>query len=233
MLVSQYRNQRGRVRTVSRANEWRLKTGEPEMGISLSKRRIWWADGDDTDDGEQDDSPKYNPKDLEEAKKIIDSLSKRVDERDATINQLREGQQKFEERISAMERAARQRSEQDGDFKKLYEETLAELEKVKPDLERGKSAIERIRASNEARIAKIPELLRKAVPGEYAPEKLQTWLDENEGWMLRQPAPDYDAGVGGNGGDPVKPKLSAEEKEAARLMGLSEEEMLAAKGDES
>lgn len=202
------------------------------VGLSLRKRRRWFAEDDDEGDDDGQDDPKYDPKDLEEAKKIIASLTKRVDERDATIDQLKQGQGSMEERLQAMERAARKKSEEDGDYKKLYEDTLAELEKVKPEVERGKSAIEKIRASNDARIAKIPEQFRSAVPVDYAPEKLQEYLDKNEGWMLRQPAPDYDGGVGGNGELP-KPKLSAEEREAMSIMGLTEDEMLAAKGDES
>jgi hypothetical protein len=227
------RNSRGRIRTVSRINEARMKAGLPELGISLRKRRTWWADDDDSDDdGGSGSDSKYNPKDMAEAKKIIASLTKRVDERDATISELKSGQESLETRIQAMESAARQRSEESGDYKKLYEEQLAEVERLKPIAERGKGAIETIRGSNDARIANIPETMRTAVPTDYPPEKLQTWLNANESWLTREPAPNYDGGTGGTGDDNAKPKLSPEDREAMALMGLSEEDMLKAKGDE-
>lgn len=218
------RNNRGRVRSVSRINEARIKAGLPELGISLKKRRTWWADGDDKDD-EGQDGAKYNPKDLDEAKKIIDSLVKRVDERDDEIGTLKSGQESLTERIQAMETAARNRSEQDGDYKKLYEDQLAEVERLKPLVERGKSAIENIRATNEQKIAGIPENLRSAVPLDYAPEKLQTWLNANEGWLSREPAPGYDGGEGGTGdlGNNSK-ALSSDEKAITSSLGIDAEE---------
>ena len=222
---------RGHIRSVSRANTLRLEAGLPELGISLKKRRRWFAGEDDENDDESNDD-NQSITSLEDAKNYIEVLKKRVQENKDRASEYYDKNQNMEARVSAMETAARQRSEQDGDFERLYKEQLAVNEQLRPEAERGKSAIERIRASNDARIGKIPETLRKAVPIDYPPEKLQEYLDDNEGWMLRQPAPDYDGGLGGNNGEVPKPKLSADEIEAGKLMGLSEPDLLKAKGED-
>ena len=82
-----------------------------------------------------------------------------------------------------------------------------------------------IRQLNEERIKAVPESMRGIIPTDYPPEKLQEWLVKNAALLVKEPAVNFDACAGGSGGSPVLPvKLTQEQKEMARLAGMTEKE---------
>lgn len=171
---------------------------------------------------------KYSPESLEDAMRIIAALEKRVDEREATIKDERRARESLAERMQSIEQAQRQRLEEEGNYKQLLDQTRAELDGLKPYQERAQALEQIIREANEARIAQLPEHLRDAVPTDYPPEKLQGWLVRAAPLLTRTPAPSFDAGAGGNDGSSrVRRTLNDEQKRAARLAGITDEEMLA------
>jgi len=206
--------------------------------MSLTRWRAWYAEGDTgktpgAGDGQGDGKGEegYNPASLDDAKKIIAALEKRVGERDAQIGTLRQSNNGLDERLKAIEDAQKQRLEKQGDFEELARQRAAEIESLKPTAERAKALEQVIRESNEARVKRVPEAMRSVVPADYPPEKLQAWLNANEALLTKAPAPNFDggAGNGGSGGSSREPELTAEEKAMTSLMGLTPEQYAAAK----
>jgi phage I-like protein len=112
---------------------------------------------------------------------------------------------------------------EEGRWKELAETRAAELADLSPYRERAETLEKMIRANNEARIERVPEELRGLVPVEYAPERLSSWLDANWERLSKRPAPDIDAGAGGGGAGKAM-NLTAEEKQAAKRFGMTDEQ---------
>lgn len=189
-----------------------------EAAVSLWKRRAWFADADegrdDPDKGTGEADSKYKPADLEGAQKIIKALEKRLEERDGTISSLND-------RLTAIEKANRDKLEQDGNFKELASQRAAEVEKLRPSAERAEALDKVIRDINEARIKALPETVRALVPTDYAPEKLMNWLTANESLLKAAPQPEFDMGAGGGKSKASStPELTAEEIEFAKAVGM-------------
>lgn len=203
-----------------------------EATVDLRRRRTWRnnegddAGGERQNSGDSDGDGKYNPKDLEQAKRIIDALNKRVGERETAFNQLKELHTTTQERLTAIERAQREKLEKEGDFRSLAEQRAAELAALAPVKERAEALEKVIRESNEERIKKLPEDARTLVPVDYAPERLQAWLNANEARLTKLPAPNFDAGAGAgtSGAKEKAPELTAEEKALARLANMTDKE---------
>jgi hypothetical protein len=167
--------------------------------------------------GEQD-GKQYNPSTLDDAMKVIEALQKRVGEREATINELRTTSNTLGERLTSIEQAAKKRLEEEGNWSELARQRQAELEALKPYQERAQALESVIRSSNEERLKRIPEDMRDLVPTDYPPEKLQTWLNANERRLVKQPAPNYDAGAGnGSGGSTGGVQVTDADKRAAEI----------------
>lgn len=197
----------------------------------LAKRRAWYADeddreGQDSGQGDGDGSGKYNPKDLDEANKIIQSLVKRLDERDAAHEAYK---QQTEDRLNAIEKDRRKKLEEEGNYKELLNQATGELESMKAYKDRAASLEQIIREGNETLIQRIPEDRQGIVPVDYPPEKLRAWLDKNVPLLTKQPPPDYDAGAGGGSRGNGKTELSAAEKAVQERFGLTDEEVIAAR----
>lgn len=142
---------------------------------------------------------KYNPASLDDAQKIIEALTKRVGEREATIDELKKSSGTLAERLAQIEQAQKKRLEEEGNWAELAKQRAAELDALKPYQERAQTLEGIIRQSNEERVKRIPEAVRPLVPVDYPPEKLQAWLNANEGRLMRPAAPDYNAGAGAGG----------------------------------
>lgn len=189
------------------------------VGYSVRQRRVWQDDSGGEDSGQQsgdadggEDSGGGDK--IEDPVAYAKALEKRLNERDAELNRWKDQAKSLTDRVSAMEAANKKRLEQSGNHEELLKQTEAELEQLKPVAERATALEKVIRESNQARIERIPETMRGLVPTDYAPEKLQAWLNANEAALTKPPAPNYDAGAGsGSGGNGVKPKLSADERE--------------------
>jgi hypothetical protein len=171
---------------------------------------------------------KYNPETVDDAKKIIEALEKRLAERDADNQKLKNEIGDYGKRIQAIEEGSKKKLEEEGNWKALAEKRHAEVESLKLSAERATALEAVIRQANEATIARIPEARRGLIPVDYAPEKLQTWLANNSTVLLREPAPDFNAGEGSGDGKPPA-KLTDSERDAAKLMGVKPETMEALK----
>lgn len=178
---------------------------------------------------EQDENKsKYNPQTVEEAMKIIDALEKRVGERDADNQKLRGELSEYGKRLQAIEDGQKKKLEEEGNWKALAEKRHAEAESLRLAAERASALEAVIRQTNEAAIARIPEARRSLIPVDYAPEKLQAWLASNTPLLVREPAPDFNAGEGA-GGERPPAKLTDAERDAAKLMDVKPETMEALK----
>jgi len=171
---------------------------------------------------------KYNPDTVEDAKKIIAALEKRLGERDATIEQLKTSQATLGQQIEAIQEANRKKLEEQGNFSEVRTQLMAQIESLKPTAERAAALEKIIRDSNEAIIKNVPEAYRGMIPTEYAPEKLQAWLHANMSVLSKQPAPNFDAGAGAGGGtSPAASSLTPEQKAMAKRLGVKEEDVQA------
>lgn len=129
------------------------------------------------------------------------------------------------------EEAARIKREQEalaeqGKWKELAESRAKEVERlqaVQDELDSTKAIIE---ASNKARIERIPEDMRSLVPVDYlSPRDLAKWLDANESRLTKPAAPNLDAGAGVSGGG-GQVRLTEDQRNLARALGISEEKMI-------
>jgi len=133
----------------------------------------------------------------------------------------------LETAMKSLSESQQKRLAEQGNYEELARQRAAEVEILKPYEERAKTLEGIIRASNDARIGQVREDLRALVPGDYAPEKLATWLDANWQRLTAKIAPDLDAGAGAAGRKAAS--LSDEERTAARRFGMTDEQYLAAK----
>lgn len=207
------------------------RTARPTGSVRLLvKRRAWFDEtdrdgqGDSQGDGGQGNG-RYNPPNLEEANRIIQSLLKRLDERDAAFEAFKK---QSDERLSAIDRERKKKLEEEGNFKALLDQANAELTSLKAYQERARSLEDVIRDGNKTLIERIPEDRRGMVTRlaeKLPPEELRAWLDENLALLVKQPAPDFDAGAGAGGGSGAQPvKLTEEEKMLATAAGMSEKD---------
>jgi hypothetical protein len=179
-----------------------------------------------------EEQDKYKPETLEDAQRIIDSLVKRVGERDTTIEGLKGDVADYGKRLKAIEDGQKIQLEEQGNYKAIASKYEADLAVLKPAAERATALEAVIRQANDATIARIPEARRGLIPVDYAPEKLQTWLANNSTVLLREPAPDFNAGEGSGDGKPPT-KLTDAEREAAALMKVKPETMEALKAQDA
>ncbi len=159
------------------------------------------------------------PQDVQEYIKSLRSEAEKT-RKDAKqqLDEIRSGQQK--------------QLEEQGNYKKLAEDRAAELAALKPFKDRTEALENVIRASNEARIKTIPDMNKNLVQpliDVLPPERLQDYLNANPNLFVKPDAPNYDAGAGANGGSSGTSKLTAEETEIAKRMGMSPEDYAKAK----
>ena len=173
---------------------------------------------------ENNQQGKYNPETLEDAKKIIDALEKRVGEREADNQKLRGELGEYGKRLQAIEEGQKKKLEEEGNWKALAEKRHAEAESLRLAAERATALEAVIRQANEATIARVPEARRGLIPVDYAPEKLQAWLANNAPLLMREPAPDFNAGEG-TGGEGSPAKLTDAERAAAAAFGVKPEKL--------
>lgn len=182
--------------------------------------------GGDPQNGQESNGTQYNPADLDEARKIITALEKRIGERDAELTGLKDTTTRLSEQMQTLQDAQKKRLEQSGNFEEIAKQRQAEIEALSPYKDRASALEGVIRENNEKLIQGIPENMRGIVPTDYPPEKLNVWLTNNRAMLTKPPAPDYDAGASGQAPS-QNGKLTAEQKSVARQFGLTDEEYLA------
>jgi hypothetical protein len=201
---------RSRVRTARR---------DGTAGLSLTRWRRWFAEGDENGNaGAADDQGSGSADPLEVwLKKLPAELQAdgerfhaelRNNRRDAA--ERRKKAEELEQSIAKAEAdrkaAEAKRLAEQGDWQKLAEQRAADLEKLQPIQQMAEALQNRIKAGNEARIAKLPEPMRKLVPANYGVVELSEWLDANYDTLVKPTAPDLDAGKKGGKGDKLPPK---------------------------
>lgn len=194
--------------------------------ISLAKRRAWF-DEQATGEPAAAAGSKYNPATVDDARKIIEALEKRIGEREATIDELKKASASLSDQVRAIQEANKKRLEAEGNFAELKTALQAEIETLRPTAERARALEAIIRESNEARINRVPETMRALIPAEYPPERLQAWLNANENLLTKPPAPAFDAGAGAGNGTLAASKLTPEMRATARKLGVTDDELLA------
>lgn len=179
-----------------------------EAQVNLSKPRRWFAD-----EGEAGTSSAGT----QNTGHMIPKA--RLDEVLEQKRQLEQTLAKFQEEASAREQA---RLQEEGRWKELAEQRGKDLAALQPFQERAENLETAIKAANEKLIAQVPESMRKLIPVDYPPERLQMFLNDNWSLLTVKPAPDIDAGAGaGSGGKSIT--LTAEQREMAARMGISPE----------
>lgn len=170
--------------------------------VNLSRRRVWFADPPPPADDKKDDAKKPEDKGDENPIKGLDALPEDV--RDY-IKSLRAEAKERREKLATLEKqqadaeAARKaaeakEAEKKGEWEKLAKEREVEIERLKAFEAQATQLVESLKATNAARIAKLPEAVRSLAPTDYAPEKLAKWLDENESKLVKPPAPNLNPG---------------------------------------
>lgn len=195
--------------------------------INLAQRRTWYAEGDAGDQQQQQQSQgdANLPTTIEGWQKLAEAREKRIREREEQINSLKAQYTGANERLTAIERAQQERLAKQGDFETLAQQRAAEVESLKPFAQRTSELEAVIREDNEAIIKSIPEQMRSIIPTDYPPEKLKRWLTTNMTLLSKQPAPNYDAGAGlGSGSSGMAIKLTEDEKQMAKMAGMTEKE---------
>ncbi|QPC81061.1 hypothetical protein G4Y79_15260 [Phototrophicus methaneseepsis] len=208
--------QRHIVRTARRLNA--------EGAISLFKRRSWYADenqgndGSDSPDGQSNGGDGNNTDEID-LSAVPESVRRHYERREAQLKQeaaqRRLESKELSERLQKLEAAQSQQLEEQGNFRALadkHAQTVADLRPYKDMAERYEA---RFRDSNEKRIAAIPEHMRPLVPTEYSPEKLSDWLDNNVARLTTPKAPDLDSGAGGGSGKQSKIEVTEADRLAA------------------
>lgn len=188
-------------------------------GVSLRKRRRWFADKVETPANDEGESRNQPNEDTGEAtpdaaentdsqghmipKSRFDEINERMKAAETALREATEKREKEEE----------ERKRKQGEYESLYEEAKGKLGEMTPKLETLQERVQAleaaITANNDARMERIPEPMRKLVPKDLmTPEELSKWLDENQEVLVKPSAPDVDAGVRGERGktkvDPSK-----------------------------
>lgn len=190
-------------------------------GESLRKWRRWYAEGD----GQQGDKlDPNNPADLDAAKKIIASFQKRIDEREATIAELRQSSGTLSDQVKAIQDAQRKQLEEQGNYSELAKQRAAEVELLKPKAQIADDAAAFLKDLNDQTTAGIPELYRKLVPDfgdSYEAQKRKAaWLRENMTLLTKPAPPNFDGGAGaggGSGGRGSEIKVTDDDKRQAEI----------------
>jgi len=200
---------RDRVRTARR---------DGTAGLSLTRWRRWFAEGDANQDNGTGDNGGGSADPLDAwlkalpteaqagaaalVKELRDTRKEAADRRNHAKT-LEEQQAKAEAERKAAD--AKRLAEQ-GDWQKLAEQREADLQKLQPIQQMAEALQNRIKAGNEARIAKLPDAMQKLVPTGYGVVELSEWLDANYDTLVKPTAPNLDPGKKDGKGNQAPPK---------------------------
>lgn len=184
-------------------------------------------------DGQQteDDGGKYKVTSVESGQKLVEALLKRLNERDATIDEIRKQHTTTQQQVETLVNAQKKKLQEDGDFRTIAQQLEAQVATLSPAAELAKELDASLRNILEARIKTLPEVSQKAIAAMgLPPHKTLAWIEAHGDMLKLPPPPDFDAGKnGGKGAGSSTPTISAEEAEAAKMMGLTPEQYIAAK----
>lgn len=211
---------RGRVRTASR---------NPEAGISLGKRRRWYADedeetteedetqpgADDTDDSGDADEDANETDIPQEVEDLPEWAQKLLKDNRTEAAKYRTKLREIEEERKAK---AIKDAEEQGNFKKLWEESEADRKELEQLRQARTARLETLKTRNEKRITDLPKdkqaVAREIIDtaGADDPDKVSALLDKIIPTLGVTPnAPDLNGGAKGNsrkGSGAAKVKLN-------------------------
>lgn len=146
----------------------------------------------------------------------------------ARFDEINERLKAAEKRANAAEKAAQKAQEEklkeQNDYKALYEQTLEQLNKIKPLADKTGVYQETLDTVLNAQINEIPEDMRSLIPDELSTDQKLAWISRNKTLLTKPVGPDIGAGVRGSGnGSQAKP-LEGDEKATAKSFGMSDEE---------
>jgi len=146
------------------------------------------------------------------------------------FNKVNEERQQLADRLEKLEKAARQKEaeelEKNNEFKTLYEQSKQEAESLRAYKQKAEQYENEARQRNQDRIAALPEERRSLVPDIDDALKLDAWFSRNAGFLALPTipnAPKMDGGAGGMGSTKGA-RLTPEQKDMARKMGMSEDD---------
>lgn len=153
----------------------------------------------------------------------IEALSKQLADQQKHISKLnKEAETKRHALASEQQQREAERAAylaEQGEFKKLYEETVAKLEQLQPYKDKYQTWLDETNEKNQQRIENLPEHIRAIVPANYTPDQLQRWLDAAEPVLTTPKPPDIDIGARSTAvGSAIK--ISREDREMAEKLGL-------------
>lgn len=200
----------GEMLTSSRFTVRTVRRRGVEAGINLTKRRMWYADNDEGGKGSDSQEGQSNGggsgasevdlSDVESVRKAYEELRKENASLMRESAERRVENKQLSERLDNIEKARTKQLAEQGNYEALAKERAEQLATLAPFKERAEALEQRIRASNDAMIERIPEDMRKVVPVNYTPEQLAEWLESNLSLLTKAPAPPLDGGAGGGSG---------------------------------
>ncbi|MCP5016862.1 MAG: hypothetical protein GY938_16580 [Ketobacter sp.] len=122
----------------------------------------------------------------------------RFDEINDRLKALVEEQDKAQK---ASAKADEERMIEQNKFKELYEQTLAQVNTLKPVEEKYNTYLESAKTANATRIEGLPDEIKAIVPAYDNPLELSAWLDKSLPLIdsTKPKTPNLNAGAGGNG----------------------------------
>jgi flagellar biosynthesis chaperone FliJ len=172
-------------------------------GVDLRKRRRWFAEGDDADDGGSGDADIDLSSVDPAVKKYIDGLQNRIKDLNHESAGRRHKLDELSAKVEALSSTRRQELEEDGKYKTLYEQQMQENAQLKLAADRAEAYEQQIKAQNDAMLARIPDDWKPTVTAltdDLPPHKLATWLQGNMDRFTTPKAPQTDAGTSTGGG---------------------------------
>lgn len=124
-------------------------------------------------------------------------LADRGKEAQELRKKLREKETAEAEQAAAAKKAEDERLAKQGEYQKLAEQRAVEIETLKGRAALADAYETRIKADNQARIAKVPEKLRDMIPDYTDPVKLNEWLVKNADKLVAPEAPKLNGGAKG------------------------------------
>jgi hypothetical protein len=195
----------GKVRTA-----FRCLQENPLSGISLLKRRRWFADEPPPEDPnkqpgaatEDDKGKEPDPNAVTDVKALPAWAQKLLED---TRKEAAENRAKLRKQEEETAKAAQKAAEEQGQFKQLWETAQPQLEELKTLREREAARREQVKQNNEKRIGDLPKD-KKAIAeslvgkiGSDDPDKVAAVLDDLLPTLTTQtPAPPMDAGTKGD-----------------------------------
>lgn len=187
-----------------------------ESSVNLAKRRAWFAD-ENAQAGSGQTGTGASSAGTQNTEHMIPKS--RLDE---ALERARKAEEMLAQVQTTAQAAEQERLKKQGEWQQIADNALKENEVLKSFRQRTEMLEGTIKAANEALIAQVPDSMKKLIPVDYPPERLQLWLNENWRMLTVPPSPNIDAGAGvGSGAKPIN--LTPEQLQVAKQLGVSPE----------